>query len=280
MIPTNAKHVEWAGGLVLFQGTRHYPLILFETEREARRRAGQQLRLWRLELIEHKRNSLDSLRMVGGLVSPNPANLPQIPPWAAPNGWDYCGRPRAYMDAPSGHKEVGVSSKLSPPSTRVTVAVLVDCLHEPQFPPDMVVTQLALVAAGRATRQAGSFNQKGEVQENMALETAAKRLLPRNYGDSYSITILEQLKAWGPFWMLNIGRRENPPMPTGDVMPPACPRAKFHSKAPETLSRCPVMTARAAETTCRSQASSTQTASVDRKLKQKPVIDLPRMGKE
>ncbi len=40
------------------------------------------------------------------------------------------------------------------------------------------------------------------------------------------------------------------------------------------------MTARAAETTCRSQASSTQTASVDKKLKQKPVVDLSRMGEE
>ncbi len=40
------------------------------------------------------------------------------------------------------------------------------------------------------------------------------------------------------------------------------------------------MTARAAETTCRSQASSTQTASADKKLKQKPVVDLSRMDEE
>ncbi len=40
------------------------------------------------------------------------------------------------------------------------------------------------------------------------------------------------------------------------------------------------MTARAAEATCRSQASSTQTASADKKLKQKLVVDLPRMGEE
>ncbi len=37
------------------------------------------------------------------------------------------------------------------------------------------------------------------------------------------------------------------------------------------------MTARAAETTCKSQASSTSTASADQKLKQRPVVDLPRM---
>ena len=40
------------------------------------------------------------------------------------------------------------------------------------------------------------------------------------------------------------------------------------------------MTARAAETTCKSQASSTQTAPADKKLKQRPVVDLSRMGEE
>ena len=39
----------------------------------------------------------------------------------------------------------------------------------------------------------------------MVLEMAAKRLLPRNYGDSYSIATLEQLKAWEAFRTLNIG---------------------------------------------------------------------------
>ncbi len=129
-------------------------------------------------------------------------------------------------------------------------------------------------------RQAWPFTQKGEVQENMALETAAKRLLPRNYGDGYSIAVLEQLKVWEAFRTLNIGQRKNPSMPTGDVTPPGCPRAKLHGKAPETLSGLLVMTARAAETTCRSQASSTQTASADKKLKQKPVVDLSRMGED
>ncbi len=46
VIPANAARIEWAVGLVLFQGTRHYPLISFETELIARRQAGQQLRLW------------------------------------------------------------------------------------------------------------------------------------------------------------------------------------------------------------------------------------------
>ncbi len=96
-------------------------------------------------------------------------------------------------------------STLSPPSTRVTVAVLVDCPHEPQFLPDMVVAQSAAVAAGRAMRQARPLTQKGEISENMSLETAAKRLQPRGYSDRYSITVFEQLKAWEAFRTLNIG---------------------------------------------------------------------------
>ena len=148
---------------MLFQGTRHHPLTSFETEPEARRQTGQSLQLWRVELIQHERDSLDSSRTVGGSISPDPANLPRLPPWAAPNGWDYRGCPWAYLDAASGHREVVVSSTLSPPSTWVTKAVLVDCPHEPQFLPDMVVAQSASVAAGRATRQVRPFTQKGEI---------------------------------------------------------------------------------------------------------------------
>ncbi len=92
----------------------------------------------------------------------------------------------------SGHSEVGVSSALTPPSTRVTVAVLVDCPHEPQFLPDMVVAQSASIAAGRATHQVWPFTQKGEIQDNLKLEVAAKRLLPRGYGNGYSVAVLDQ----------------------------------------------------------------------------------------
>ncbi len=76
MIPANAERVEWAGGLVLFQGTRHHPLITFEAERQARYQTGERLRVWRIELIQHERDSLDSFRAVGGLISPDPASLP------------------------------------------------------------------------------------------------------------------------------------------------------------------------------------------------------------
>ena len=173
-----------------------------------------------------------------------------------------------------------MSSTLSPPSNRVTVAVLVDCPHEPQFLPDMLVAQSASVVASRATHQARPLTQRGEISESMMLQTAARRLLLRPYGDSYSIAVLEQLKAWESFQTLNIGRRENPTMPRGDVTPSECPRAKLHGKAPETFSGRPTMTARAAETTCRSQASSTSTAPADQKLKQRPVVDLSRTGQE
>ncbi len=126
-------------------------------------------------------------------------------------------------------------------------------------------------------RQARPITQKGEIVENMSLEAVARRLFPRTYGDGFSVAVLEQLKAWESFRTLNIGRRENPTMPTGDVTPRECPRAKLHGKAPETLSGRPTLTARAAGMTSKSQASSTVTAPADQKLKQRPVVDLPRM---
>ncbi len=131
--------------------------------------------------------------------------------------------------------------------------------------------------AGRATRQLRPITQKGEIAENLTLETAARRLFPRHYGDGYSVAVLEQLKAWKSFRTLGVGRCENPTMPRGDVMPSGCPRARLHGTAPETLSGRPTMTARAAETTSKSQASSTATGPADQKFKQRPVVDLPRM---
>ncbi len=62
--------------------------------------------------------------------------------------------------------------------------------------PVMTVTQLAYVAAGRATHQARPLTQKGEVQDNLELVVAAERLLPRGYGDDYSAAVLDQLKAF------------------------------------------------------------------------------------
>ena len=208
IIPPHAECVEWVAGLVLFCGTRAHPLILFEVEQQVRHQVGQQLRLWRVELVNHERRNLDELRTVGDLVSPRPADLPRLPPWAVPNGWDYWGRPWVYLHAPSGHPKVGVSSTLTPPSTRVTVAVLVDCPHGPQFLPDMVTTQSASITVGRATHQAQPLTQTGEILGSLELEVAAKQLLPRGYGDNYSAAILDQFKGLGglPLTQLRLER--------------------------------------------------------------------------
>ena len=69
-------------------------------------------------------------------------------------------------------------------------------------------------------------------------------------------------------------------MPNGDVTPPGCPRAQYHSQVPEAFSEHPVVTSRAAETTCQSQASSSQMAAADQKLQQKLIVKLPEMWKK
>ena len=62
LIPANAERVGWEGGLVFFRGTRHHPLIMFQTELEAQHQVGQQLRLWCVELIDHEPQSMDASR--------------------------------------------------------------------------------------------------------------------------------------------------------------------------------------------------------------------------
>ncbi len=160
------------------------------------------------------------------------------------------------------------------------MAVLVDCQHEPQFLPDMVVAQSAYVVAGRAMHQARPFTQNGETQDNLKLEVAAKRLFPWGYGDGDSAAVLDQMKAWETFRTLSMGQQENPPMPTGYVTPPECPRASCQGRPPEDFSRRPVVTSRAAETMCRSQTSSSETVTVDRKSQQKLVVQLQKMEEE
>ncbi len=69
-------------------------------------------------------------------------------------------------------------------------------------------------------------------------------------------------------------------MPTGDVTPPECLWAQYHGQVAEAFSEHPVVTSRAAEKTCWLQASSSQTVAADRKLQQKLVVQLPKMGEE
>ncbi len=163
-------------------------------------------------------------------------DLPRLCPWAAPNGRDYWGRPWAYLNLPSGHVDVGVSSRLTPPSSQVTVAVLVDCLHETQFLPNMDVAQLTSMVAGRVSHQSRPLIQSGANKGTQPLEVTAKRMLPRGYGASYSAVILDQPKAWKSFQVPGVGHREtHTPMPSGDVTAADCPQAGFCDQEPRSF---------------------------------------------
>ncbi len=69
-------------------------------------------------------------------------------------------------------------------------------------------------------------------------------------------------------------------MPTGDITPPECPPSRCHSQTSANVSVRPVVTARVAETTCRSQSTSSPTVTADRKLQQQPIIHLPKLGEK
>ena len=89
--------------------------------------------------------------------------LTHLPDWAAPNGWDFWGRPWAYMDAPAGHSTVGVKSKEG--RARVTIAVLVRLDREEQHLPDQNVAKSAS-AAGTLARKTRVFNDDGSIRED------------------------------------------------------------------------------------------------------------------
>ncbi len=156
--------MDW--GVVLFFGTRAHPVISFKEECDALQRVGHNIRLCHTDLVEQEREILTKRRDATNLVSPEIHELPHLPTWAVHNWWDYWGRPYAYIDAPSGHADVGVSSALAPPLPWVMVAVLVNCPHKLQYLSD----QSASAVTRWARHQARALNQSGGILPGLQLD--------------------------------------------------------------------------------------------------------------
>ncbi len=77
------------------------------------------LRLWTIDLITAELNGMRDPAVAGkNIWSPHRDTLPRLPPWGSPNGWDYRGRPWAYMDTPNGHGTIPVNSPYVPPTAQ------------------------------------------------------------------------------------------------------------------------------------------------------------------
>ncbi len=133
------------------------------------------------------------------IETPQLIQLPHLPNWAAPNGWDFWGRPWAYMDAPSGNSMVGVTSEER--KARVTVAVLVWLDLEVQYLREQNVAKSASAAAMRM-RKTRVFNDDGSLCEDdskrISPYTVARTLFPCGWGSDHSEAVHSLLKCWHP----------------------------------------------------------------------------------
>ena len=108
--------------------------------------------------------------------------LLRLPDWGAPNGWDFWGRPWAFVDAPNKPKETGIITERHPRSARVTLATLVNCPHERQYLPDMDVARSAAMAAVWVTKRGRIIGSSGNLVQparNSDHEKQARTLSPR-----------------------------------------------------------------------------------------------------
>ncbi len=131
-VPSSALPVETLEGQLVYEGTQEEPIIKFESCRTELKRLGKAMRLWTIERLETEIAGLKDKSRPPGSWSPWQDSLPRLPEWGSPNGWDYWGRPWAFMDAPNRHPDLKVKSAHHKNSARVTIAVLVNCEREPQ----------------------------------------------------------------------------------------------------------------------------------------------------
>ncbi len=177
----------------------------------------------RSEQMKNERERMKAKLLVHLIETSQVVKLPHLPDWAVPNGWDFWGRPWAYMDAPSGNSKVGVTSEEG--KARVTTAVLVRLEREVQYLLDQNVAKSTSAAAMRV-RKTRVFNDYGSLHEDdskrISPYTVARTLFPRGWGADRSEVVHSLLKCWHAYRVLRVGQWLNPPMPQGDMTPEGC----------------------------------------------------------
>ena len=159
----------------------------------------RELRLWTIDHITAELNGMrDSKVTRKDIWLPHRDTLPRLPPWGSPNGWDYRGRPWAYMDAPHGQEAIPVNSSFVPPAARVTLAVLVDCEREPQYFPNLDVAKSAASASTWRSHQVKVVDGDGQFNSTVTPKRAARVVMPVFYeGTSPAVVVI--FKSWGSF---------------------------------------------------------------------------------
>ncbi len=211
-VPSSALSVEMLDGQLVYEGTKEEPIIKFETCQAKPKGMGKAMRHWTVDLLEVEIAGLKDKSHPSSPWSPWQNTLPRLPEWGSPNGWDYWGRPWAYMDAPNRHPAIKVSSAHSKLAARVTIAVLVNCECEPQYFPNLDVAKSAAAAPTWRGHMAQVIDGSRNLNSKLTMPRATRMVQPPHFeGPSMAVEAL--FGMWDSFRTSKVMWRPNPEMP-------------------------------------------------------------------
>ncbi len=180
IVPESAMAVETVDGRIAYEGTPEEPILKYEDCITLSKAGKPTTKFWTVDMLGVEQEGLKNVKKpIATVTSPARGTLPRLPVWGSPNGWDYWGRPWAYMDAPHNCPDLKITSVHKPPAARVTVAVLVNCEREPQYFPNLDVTKSAAEAStwrgkkGKVVDGDGNYNSSDITPIHVA-----RRVLP------------------------------------------------------------------------------------------------------
>ncbi len=179
------------------------------------------MRLWTVDLLEVEIAGLMDKRRPGGPWSPWQDTLPRLPEWGSPNGWDYWGRPWAYMDAPNRHSAIKVQSAHSKLAALISIAVLVNCEREPQYFANLDVAKSAAAAPTWRGHHSRVIDGSGNLNLKIPVPKAARMVQPPHF-EGPNVAVEALFGIWDSFRTSTMMWRPNPEMSRGDVTPEGC----------------------------------------------------------
>ena len=98
-VPESAMAVETVDGRVAYEGTPEEPILKYENCLTLTKAGKPATKFWMVDMLGVEHDGLKNTKKpIGNVTSPARETLPRLPVWGSPNGWDYWGRPWAYMD--------------------------------------------------------------------------------------------------------------------------------------------------------------------------------------
>ncbi len=133
------------------------------------------------------------------------------------------GKAVGIHDAPNRHDAIKVQSAHSRLAARVTIAVLVNCEHEPQYFPNLDVAKSTAATPMWRGHMAWVIDGSGNLNPKISVSKGAKMVQPPHFeGPNTAVEAL--FNTCYSFRKSKLMWRPNPEMPRGDVTPEGCHR--------------------------------------------------------